>query len=183
MRRASPPNASGPAMFHTLQVLAAHPELNNITALQLSHAFSLISCLKRDITIPQPLSEAPECPPTFLPPAIAKFLAESLSISLYLIKNLWEIVREKAWVESQKDEPGKDDEECFCQFGRKRELSTIHGLIIDCCHICLGHRGWTRVRRQSFPKHNAVFAFARRSGRGTVVVGQCREDPPVMPMG
>ncbi|KAF9476228.1 hypothetical protein BDN70DRAFT_882715 [Pholiota conissans] len=64
-------------MFHTLQVLAAHPELNNIIALQLSRAFSLISCLKRDITIPQPLSEAPECPPTFLPPAIAEFLAES----------------------------------------------------------------------------------------------------------
>ncbi|KAF9472297.1 hypothetical protein BDN70DRAFT_868529 [Pholiota conissans] len=115
-------------MFHTLQVLAAHPELNNITALQLFCAFSLIFCLKRDITIPQPLSEAPECPPTFLPPAIAEFLAESLSISLDLMKDLWEIVREEAWVESQKDKPGKDDEECFRW---KRELSTIHGLIID----------------------------------------------------
>jgi hypothetical protein len=113
-------------MFNTLQALAAHTELKDLTALQLSRAFSLISCLKRDITIPQPLSEAPHCPPTFLPPAIAEFLAEALSVSLQLVQDLWEIVKEEVWVESMKDEPDKDDEECFRQFGWKRELSTLH---------------------------------------------------------
>jgi hypothetical protein len=113
-------------MFNTLQALAAHTDLKDLTALQLSRAFSLISCLKRDITIPQPLSEAHNCPPTFLPPAIAEFLADSLSMSVDLVKDLWEILREEVWVESPKDEPGKDDEECFRQFGWKRELSTLH---------------------------------------------------------
>lgn len=113
-------------MFHTLQALVAHTKLKSLTALQLSRAFSLISCLKRDITIPQPVSEAPNCPPTFLPPTIAEFLTEALSISLQLVQDLWEIVKEEVWVESMKDELDKDDEECFCQFGWKRELSTLY---------------------------------------------------------
>ena len=120
-------------MFDTLRQLAAHEVLRNITAVQLSRLFGLIACLKRDIAVPQPLTEAADCPPTFMPVAISEFLAESLEIPLEFIQDLWEIVRKEAWDSPHRDEPDKDDEECFRRFGWKRELSGIHVLFRDIC--------------------------------------------------
>jgi hypothetical protein len=105
--------------------LAAHEQLCNITALQLIRAFSLISCLKRDIQLPQPLSENPGCAPTVLPPAISNFLSDSIFLPPELMHNFWTIIKDEAWNAPIKEEPTEEDEECFREYGWQRELSAF----------------------------------------------------------
>ena len=105
--------------------LAVHEQLCHVTTSQLIQAFSLISCLKRDIQLPQPLSENPGCAPTVLPPAISNFLSDSISLPPELMHDFWTIIKDEAWNAPVKDEPTEEDEECFRQYGWKRELSAF----------------------------------------------------------
>ena len=101
-------------------VVAVHEQLCHVTTLQLIWAFSLISCLKRDIQLPQPLSENPGCAPTVLPPAISDFLSDSISLPPKLMHEFWTIIKDDAWNAQVKDEPSQpteEDEECFRQYG------------------------------------------------------------------
>ena len=93
--------------------LAVHEQLCHVTTLQLIRAFSLISCLKRDIQLPQPLSENSGCAPTILPPAISDFLCESISLPPELMHDFWTIIKDDAWDAPVKDEPTEEDEACF----------------------------------------------------------------------
>ena len=107
----------------TVIALAVHEQLCHVTTLQLIRAISLISCLKRDIQLPQPLSENPGCAPTVLPPAISDFLSDSISLPPELMHDFWTSIKDDAWNAPVKDEPTEDDEECFRQYGWQRELS------------------------------------------------------------
>jgi hypothetical protein len=109
--------------------LAVHEQLCHVTTLQLIQAFSLISCLKRDIQLPQPLSENPGCAPTVLPPAISDFLSDSISLPPELMHEFWTIIKDDAWNAPVKEEPTEEDEECFRQYGWQRELSAFKFLI------------------------------------------------------
>ncbi|KDR69915.1 hypothetical protein GALMADRAFT_76807 [Galerina marginata CBS 339.88] len=60
-----------------------------------------------------------------LPPAISEFLADSIDVPVNLIPDFWEITKDEAWLPPNKDEPNKEDEECFRRFGWKRELTCV----------------------------------------------------------
>lgn len=101
------------------------PALENVTFIQLIQLSRLISYLKRDVLLAQPLDQSDDSrAPDVLPPSIRQFLSEVLGISDVCISNLWSSIKDVLW--SCALVPlTPDDFRVFKLFGWKRGLSKI----------------------------------------------------------
>jgi len=113
------------AVQRALLLLSEHPVLSNLTFAQLLRSMSLATCLKRDISLPQPISLDLGCAPTFLPPAISDFIAESIGIEGEVMQDLWFIIKDDVWEAPTDEEASVINEDCFRKYGWKRELSML----------------------------------------------------------
>ena len=107
----------------TFQLLAEHPMLSNLTIAQLVTAITLARCLKRDISLPQPLSEDSIHAPSFLPPAIQEFLGKVLELNSSDVGYLWDIMKDSIWELPTEEEAREMNEKHFEKHGWERELS------------------------------------------------------------
>ena len=81
-----------------LAQLQAHPILRFLTLDGITTFVRLITHLKRDILLPQPIDESnPTNAPSVLPQAIAEFIGRALSIPVEVMDNCWTILRDYAW--------------------------------------------------------------------------------------
>jgi len=112
-------------VHHALLLLTEHPVLCDLTVSQLLRAISLATCLRRDISLPQPISLDLGFAPRFLPPAISDFIAESIGIEGGIMQDLWSIIKDDVWEAPTDEESSVINEECFRKYGWKRELSAL----------------------------------------------------------
>jgi hypothetical protein len=81
------------SIVSALKALDSYDSLRNISINKIFQYSTLISCLKRDILLAQPI-DAVE-PPEVLPPSITHFLADALEIPD--IQKSWDVLREYLW--------------------------------------------------------------------------------------
>jgi hypothetical protein len=119
------------AVHRALLLLSKHAILCNLTVAQLLHSISLTTCLRRDISLPQPISLDSSQAPNFLPPAISDFVAESIGIGGDVMQDLWYIIKDDVWEAPTEAEASVINEDCFRKYGWKRELSmSEQGLLL-----------------------------------------------------
>ena len=102
-----------------LLLLSEHPVLCNLTVAQLLHSMSLATCLRCDISLPQPISLDLGCTLTLLPPAISDFIAESIGIEGEFMQDLWFIIKDDIWEAPTDEEASVLNEDCFQEYGWK----------------------------------------------------------------
>jgi len=108
-------------------LLAIHPRLGSLTLSQLLTALQLCCCLKRDISLPQPISKSNyDHAPAFLPPTIQEFLSEVLELDIEDVDSLWGIIKDDVWELPTEEETYKLREKYFQKYGWKRELSAYY---------------------------------------------------------
>jgi hypothetical protein len=119
------------AVHRALSLLSEHAILCNLTISQLLQSISLTTCLRRDISLPQPISLDSRQAPDFLPPAISDFVAESIGIGGNVMQDLWYIIKDDVWEAPTEAEASVFNEDCFRKYGWKRELSMLEqGLLL-----------------------------------------------------
>ena len=106
--------------------LTIHPALRALTTEKFLTAINLCRSLKRDISLPQPVSENHDHPPMFLPPSIHEFLSDVLDMSADGVGYLWDVIKEDVWELPTEEVSCKLQEDYFRQYGWKRELSAYY---------------------------------------------------------
>ncbi|KAJ7630261.1 hypothetical protein FB45DRAFT_792746 [Roridomyces roridus] len=77
--------------------LRRDPLLQNLTFTQISLFIRLLSVLKNDITLCQPVYVAPDVPPPFLPAVVAEFVCDAVEIAVEAVCSLWDLFKDDVW--------------------------------------------------------------------------------------
>ncbi|KAJ3497491.1 hypothetical protein NLJ89_g10345 [Agrocybe chaxingu] len=108
-----------------LSELQKHAFLCEMDLETLSQYARLVSALKWDILLPQPLDQSnPDCAPKVLPPSIAAFLSEALRIPQKFIQDSWDILKDYLW-ETEVVGLTEGDYKVFKCFGWEKGLTAM----------------------------------------------------------
>jgi len=110
------------SVLEALHVLPILQEISLHTVIQYSR---LVSHLKEDILLPQPVDQSNISePPKILPPTIAKFLALATGIPVEHMQESWGVLKEYLWSCPTKVPLLDKDYEAFKAFGWQLGLSS-----------------------------------------------------------
>jgi hypothetical protein len=85
-------------LIRALENLEKHPVLRKLTLNDMIQYARLISHLKNDILLPQPLEQSdPDVPPDVLPLSLVDFLSLALKIEQEFIQDSWDILKYYVW--------------------------------------------------------------------------------------
>ncbi|KAJ7328303.1 hypothetical protein DFH08DRAFT_709808 [Mycena albidolilacea] len=101
--------------------LRRDPDLQGISFLQLMTFTRLLSPLKNDIILCQPITVSTTDPPAFLPPSIISFVSEATGVPSSAIPKCWALLKEEVWALPKPEL--SNDEELFRTYGWKVGIS------------------------------------------------------------
>ncbi|KAJ6629366.1 hypothetical protein B0H10DRAFT_2388478 [Mycena sp. CBHHK59/15] len=104
--------------------LRRDPDLQGIYFLQLMTFTRLLSPLKNDITLCQPITVSTMDPPAFLAPSIISFVSEATGVPSSAIPKCWGLLKEEVWA-LPKPELSNNEEELFRTYGWKVSITSI----------------------------------------------------------
>jgi hypothetical protein len=107
------------ALFATLR---RDPDLQGFSFPQLMTFTQLLSPLKNNIALCQPITASTTDPPAILPPSIISFVSEATGVPLSAIPKCWALLKDEVWA-LPKPELSKDEEELFRTYGWKVSIS------------------------------------------------------------
>ena len=113
-------------LIRALENLQKHPVLQKLTLNHVLQYARLISHLKNDILLPQPLEQSdPNIPPDVLPLNLVNFLSLALKIEEEFVQDSWDILKYYVWECSTGPLVYKDFE-LFRQFGWSWGIGMCH---------------------------------------------------------
>lgn len=95
-----------------------HQDLKDVSLTQIMTFTRLLSVLKNDISLLQPINISPDDAPDFLPPTIAAFASEATGVKLESIPNCWDMLKDDVW-SLPRPELSADEEDLFRKHGWK----------------------------------------------------------------
>ncbi|KAJ7157857.1 hypothetical protein C8R43DRAFT_882920 [Mycena crocata] len=104
--------------------LRRDPQLQGVTLSQIFAFTRLLSVLKNDITLCQPVNIATGEAPPVLPAAIALFVSNAVGFAIECIPKLWELLRVDVWSLTDTELSAKE-EELFQIHGWKHGLTSL----------------------------------------------------------
>ncbi|KAF7333433.1 hypothetical protein MVEN_02359200 [Mycena venus] len=107
------------AFFAALQ---REPDLKGINITQIITFTRLLSLLKHDIILCQPVNISTTEPPDFLPPTIRTFISEATGIGFDTIPKCWHLLKEDIW-ESPQPQLSAEEENLFRENGWKMGIN------------------------------------------------------------
>jgi hypothetical protein len=118
-----------------LHMLQEHPELCSLSLQQITTLVRLAARLRRDILLPQPLTQTDDSdPPDCLPESVAIFLSKAVGVPLDCMDLVWELLKDEIW-----DWPpargafvSEEDEDLFRLYGWSLGLSKYTHKIHSC---------------------------------------------------
>jgi hypothetical protein len=105
--------------------LAKHAALRSLSFPQLVEFLSLVSVLKRNISLARRAEEPSDQPPGVLPRLIQRFLAESLGVDMSVIFDAWPILKHYAWDMPHVSTYFRREKEAFSAYGWGKGLSGV----------------------------------------------------------
>jgi hypothetical protein len=108
------------SVLEALHVLPIWCDIGLDTVIQYAR---LVSHLKQDILLPQPVDQSVDKPPEILPPTIAKFLALAMGIPVEHMQAGWDVLKGYLW-SCLKVPLVDEDYEAFKVFGWQLGLSS-----------------------------------------------------------
>ncbi|KAJ7089594.1 hypothetical protein C8R44DRAFT_892286 [Mycena epipterygia] len=107
-------------LFSALQ---RDPDTTQISLAQIMSFTRLLSTLKHDITLCQPINVPTSHAPAFLPPTIATFISQATDVSLATVPKCWRLLKDDVWSLSQ-PKLSSEEEDLFRKHGWKLGITS-----------------------------------------------------------